>query len=734
VTRNRTGGLVRTLILVLGVLLPVSVAAEVPLPTPSPAPSVPGLAQTPVESIGRTPPRLSFISGEVSFWRPGADDWAPAVVNTPLAPGDYVYAGQGANVEFQIDGRAFVRAAGETQLALTNQDLGFLQLAVSGGLVALDLREFPAGYSIEVGTPTASLTIDRAGYYLADVQPAGTAFTIDRGGRATMTAAGGTTYTIGSGQQVVVRGDGQGSVETRPAPQPSDWDRWNYARTDALLAAQSAQYMPLTMYGASDLDRYGTWRVDAEYGPVWVPQYQPADWVPYSTGRWMWDPYYGWTWVDDAPWGWAPYHYGRWVFVDRYWAWVPGPLVVRPAYSPALVGFFGYGGGVVAGGPIGWIALGWGEPIIPWWGPIWFVGRPCWIGWHGPHVVNNVHHVDKSRTVKATDIKHYRNTRVHKAAVVVPPEKFGTRHVREERLPRVDLARLQPMTSVRVKPSPASFVGDSGPTVLPPTRLADRSIVTRRALPEGRQGPRETDRPPRVSGARSGEAGARPDTAMRPPRPTIGDGGRPAPQTGELKRGGPTRQSIPTPPPPPVGRAAEPGSARIPGQPRGVERPATPGPGSVTRAPSREAREVPRPPASRQAPERPAIPPQPSRGGAQQGGSRIVTPPVSKPDQQFRGDMDALPLPQGRVERRMDWPHTLPRNPPQPPALSSPGRQSGTSQHRAPQVAPRGDWSGGHQVTPPAMRSPSTRDWGGSQSTGPQGRGGGGSRGGRGQR
>ena len=35
-----------------------------------------------------TPPRLSFSDGEVSFWRPGADDWAPAQINTPIAPGD----------------------------------------------------------------------------------------------------------------------------------------------------------------------------------------------------------------------------------------------------------------------------------------------------------------------------------------------------------------------------------------------------------------------------------------------------------------------------------------------------------------------------------------------------------------------------------------------------------------------------------------------------------------------
>ena len=76
---------------------------------------------------------------------------------------------------------------------------------------------------------------------------------------------------------------------------------------------------------------------------MWAPAGVPAGWSPYSTGRWIWDPRYGWTWLDDAPWGWAPYHYGRWVFVRNYWAWAPGPVVVRPVYAPALVVFLGGG-------------------------------------------------------------------------------------------------------------------------------------------------------------------------------------------------------------------------------------------------------------------------------------------------------------------------------------------------------------------------------------------------------
>src|ERR1700758_2728987 len=73
-------------------------------------------------SIGRTPPRISLIEGEVSFWRPGAEDWAPAQVNIPLAPGDELFTGHEGNLELQIGNRAFVRAWGDTQVGVANQE------------------------------------------------------------------------------------------------------------------------------------------------------------------------------------------------------------------------------------------------------------------------------------------------------------------------------------------------------------------------------------------------------------------------------------------------------------------------------------------------------------------------------------------------------------------------------------------------------------------------------------
>ena len=67
-------------------------------------------------------------------------------------------------------------------------------------------------------------------------------------------------------------------------------------------------------------------------------------------------------------------------------------MVVRPVYAPALVAFFGAPGVRIAiGAPfVSWVALGWGEPCVPWWGRPGFVGRAWWGGWGGPRVVNNV--------------------------------------------------------------------------------------------------------------------------------------------------------------------------------------------------------------------------------------------------------------------------------------------------------------------------------------------------------
>ena len=457
---------------------PSPAAPPAPTTQAAPAPAAGQAEEAPAEA---TPPRVSYLHGDVSLWRPGAQDWTAAALNMPLAPGDVLYAGPAGNVEIQVGPRAFVRAAYGAQIGLDNQEPDFLQLRVTSGYAAADLRELPPGHSVELDTPGGAFTMEHPGYYHAEVGTDTTTFRTHRGGSATLTPSGGAATAVAANQQVVITGGAAPHVETAAAAPLSTWDRWNYQRSDYLTQPASAKYVPAGVYGAEALDQHGSWRSVESYGSVWVPAGVPAGWSPYTTGRWIWDPRFGWTWLDEAPWGWAPYHHGRWVFVGSYWAWAPGPVLVRPVYSPALVVFLG--GPVVIGRPLYWAPLGWGEPVIRWWGGPRFVGVAWWGGWGGPRVVNNVV-INRTTTVNVTNITVYRNVNVTNAVVGVPAGRFGQPGVRPARV--VDAAEVRQLAPVRgaleVRPVAASLTASAGPAAArPPEAVRTRAVVATRA-------------------------------------------------------------------------------------------------------------------------------------------------------------------------------------------------------------------------------------------------------------
>jgi hypothetical protein len=470
----------------------------------------------------RTPPRLSYADGDVSFWRPGAQEWAPAQINTPIAPGDELYTGQGGTLELQVSSRAFVRAWGDTQLGLASQDADVLQIRVTTGHVSLDFREVPPGRAVELNTPGAAFTIDRPGYYRVDVEPPRTRFTARRTSQSvTMTVASGGAIAIAPGEQVIIDGDAAPRIERVSTTSLDVWDRWNDDRSAQLFSLESSRYVSADVSGLADLDRYGRWRSTPTYGSVWVPSSVPSGWAPYSTGKWIWDPYYGWTWVDTAPWGWAPYHYGRWVTIDSgIWAWAPGPIVVRPVFAPALVAFFGFPGvrvGITAPS-LSWVALGWGEPLIPWWGRSGYIGRPHWRGWGGPRVVNNVV-INNQTNININNIT-YRNVNVRNSVVAVRERDFGRRPVQQARVSDVNPRELRPVRgALDVKPDAASFVPSTGRATRPPETVLNRRVVTtpQRAAVQDRRNDRE--RPDRDRPDRDRDDRDRPDaTADRPDR------------------------------------------------------------------------------------------------------------------------------------------------------------------------------------------------------------------------
>lgn len=442
------------------------------------------------------PARLGVAEGQVSFWRPGVDSWEPARVNTALVAGDVIQAGADGTAEIQIGSRDFVRLTANTQLSFVAFDRRIARFRVASGLASFDLRSATLDRAIAIDTVNAAILVNARGYYRLDARGGATRLTVRRGGQAALMLADGTSLNVPANEELIVPEVARPVAERRVAAEADAWDRWNDARSDFHAQSPSLHQLPSEIYGVSDLDRYGSWRSVDSYGSVWVPAVEPG-WVPYSAGRWQWDPVYGWTWVDDAPWGWSTSHYGRWVYLDGYWAWAPGPRVARPIYAPALVAFYGAGAG------IGWVALGWDEPLVPWWGRPGFRGSLWWAGWGGPRQVR-----DPDRIV-------HRNRQVPHAVMGMRDDRFGRDHVRDARLPSLserDLRDIRGDHPVRPIPGtvapPRVATPSSRPAPLPqPSRGAmPRAEVPRMEIPRVEMPKAEPPRPaaPRPGAPRAG--------------------------------------------------------------------------------------------------------------------------------------------------------------------------------------------------------------------------------------
>ena len=311
--------------------------------------------------------RISLLDGNVSFQPSGTEDWAAAAKNRPVTVGDKLWTDQNSRAELQA-GEASLHLGSMTAFSFLNLDENILQARIAEGAVNFRVRELREGDLYEVDTPNLAFTVKEAGAFRVDVNENGdgTRVTVIRGeGEIT---AGGKTYEVHAGEQAELNGVDEPQYNVGPAPAPDDLDRWATDRDLKEEHSSSARYVSRDVPGYSDLDDYGSWREEPDYGPVWYPSTVAVGWAPYSYGYWNWVGPWGWTWVDYAPWGFAPFHYGRWAFVGGAWGWCPGPIFAPPFYGPAFVGFLcgGFGFGFGFGGGVGWFPLGFGEPFNPW--------------------------------------------------------------------------------------------------------------------------------------------------------------------------------------------------------------------------------------------------------------------------------------------------------------------------------------------------------------------------------
>ena len=339
----------------------------------------PARAQADPDDVKRGVARISLMDGDVSVRRGDSGDWVAGVINAPLLTDDRVATGPNSRAEVQFDAANALRIGGNAEVRLAQLEYNRYQLEIAHGTVTYRVLR-PTDANVEVDTPNVSVRPSKEGIYRITVNDAGESQITVRAGSVEVFTPTGSQW-VNAGQSMLARGSqSDPEFQIASAIPGDDWDRWNDARDRTELSSASYQYVPPGVYGAEDLDRYGNWSNVPDYGYCWQPAVS-AGWSPYSSGRWAWEDWYGWTWVSYDPWGWAPYHYGRWFHREHYgWYWYPGVRGVRHYWSPALVAFFGWGGGGVGFGfgNIGWVPLAPYEVFHPWWGRSYY-GRPGYI-------------------------------------------------------------------------------------------------------------------------------------------------------------------------------------------------------------------------------------------------------------------------------------------------------------------------------------------------------------------
>ena len=315
--------------------------------------------------------RLSEVTGQVWMFSPSAGEWLAAVRNRPLTSGDRLSTDPGARAELQI-GSTTLRLDSGSELEVLQLDDNRMALQLHSGATSVRLRQADTAAQFELRTAEGRFRVQRTGRYRFDRQD----------GTSQVTVLSGQAYFEGQSSALSVRAGQRAEfwLDNRNAAQYSltepvrdAFAAYNAERDQRDDRSASSRYVSPEMTGIEDLDRNGRWEQNNDFGPLWVPRVVAPGWVPYAAGHWAFVSPWGWTWIDDAPWGFAPFHYGRWVYLRNTWAWAPGTFVARPVYAPALVGWIGsprVGVGISVGGAnfsasVGWFPLAPREVYVP---------------------------------------------------------------------------------------------------------------------------------------------------------------------------------------------------------------------------------------------------------------------------------------------------------------------------------------------------------------------------------
>jgi hypothetical protein len=410
----------------------------------------------PARAEGDPPGRVGRIvemQGHVSRFDHEEGRWSDAERNRPFTAGDRLStAGGNARVELRV-GSTTLRLGPGTELEAVRLDDERMAFQLHSGALALRIRSREVAAELEVVTNEVRLLPLRGGHFRID-RVDDTTYAGSWRGELRVEDSG--RLTVSTGQRLELYREPR-SRELRHVwrgMQDDAFASWVMADDQRDERSASARHVSPEMTGAEDLDRWGSWDRHPDYGMIWYPTTVSVGWAPYRHGRWVWVRPWGWTWVDESPWGFAPFHYGRWVWWGGRWCWAPGNYVARPVYAPALVAWVGgphVSLSVTVGPTVGWVPLAPREVYQPY-----YRVSPIYIDRVNVHVPP--HFRNRPPQTVPTGPIAYTNQGVPGAVTVVPRDVLSRREPVARAVVQVQDVHRAPVTTAPAAPTPITRV------------------------------------------------------------------------------------------------------------------------------------------------------------------------------------------------------------------------------------------------------------------------------------
>src|SRR5258708_4175354 len=237
--------------------------------------------------------RLGYMDGSVSFQPAGESEWVEAVSNRPMTTGDKLWSDQNSRAELDL-GSATIRLSSNTGFSFLNLDDRTVQIQLTAGSLNVRVRRLNDGDLFEIDTPNQAFSVYQPGNYRVEASDDGTYTLISvRDGNGESTG-NGQTYTLHSGQRATFSGTDSLNAEFEDIHGGAQFDNWCNSRDRRYDDSRSASYVSRDVVGYEDLDEYGDWRDDNNYGHVWYPTRVASGLAAHQTRHWDWICPRGW--------------------------------------------------------------------------------------------------------------------------------------------------------------------------------------------------------------------------------------------------------------------------------------------------------------------------------------------------------------------------------------------------------------------------------------------------------